>query len=322
MATPLWCSAFSPPEDRFMATQASNLYREIRSKASAAPLSELLQSLVILANDVKSREVEKWAKLELGGYIRDNPLMTNEVVVPEYRTVVGVWLDRYGRPLVLSNEDLTFVNEFRLRNGVAELEQLSKSSDRHTLSDPGHVAIIQEHLHVNVEFFTFGPQEVAGVLSNIRTRFIDMLGHLRDSAMQNGDQTVPEEMKNRLDLEGFHPLVIKHAGGLFADGHYRQAILDTYIALVDQVKSLSGRYDLDGTALMNTVFSPKTPKLSISTNVDEQLGFMWLFAGAVMGIRNPKAHAVTPNPDKQTTLEWLGFASVLFRILDGATKNP
>jgi Protein of unknown function (Hypoth_ymh) len=49
---------------------------------------------------------------------------------------------------------------------------------------------------------------------------------------------------------------------------------------------------------------------------------MWLFTGAVMGIRNPRAHAITPHPDKQTTLEWLGFASVLFRMLDGATRSP
>jgi uncharacterized protein (TIGR02391 family) len=160
-------------------------------------------------------------------------------------------------------------------------------------------------------------------LSNIRTRFIDQLGKLRDGLKYAAkDETVPEAMKNRLELEGFHALVIKHAGKLFADGHHRQAILDTYIALADPVKSLAGRYDLDGTSLMNTVFSPKTPKLSLSTDADEQLGFMWLFAGAVMGVRNLKAHAVTPHPDKQTTLEWLGFASVLFRVLDGATKNP
>ncbi len=73
---------------------------------------------------------------------------------------------------------------------------------------------------------------------------------------------------------------------------------------------------------MQTAFSANSPKLSVSKNVDERLGFMWLFTGAVMGVRNPKAHAITPHPDKQTTLEWLGFASVLFRVLDGATKTP
>jgi uncharacterized protein (TIGR02391 family) len=304
-------------------SHASTLYRELRAKASTAPLSELLQSLIILASEVINKEVEKWAKLELGGYLRDNPEMNNDVVVPEYRTVVGLWHDRYGRPLVINNPRLQFVNSYRLRNGVAELEQLSQEDGPHTLLDPGHTGIFREELNVDVDRIIFGSREVVGVLSNIRTRFIDQLSKLRDGLKSAArDEIVPEEMKNRLELEGFHPLVIKHAGKLFADGHYRQAILDTYIALVDQVKSLSGRYDLDGTSLMNTVFSPKTPKLSLSTDADEQLGFMWLFAGAVMGVRNPKAHAVTPHPDKQATLEWLGFASVLFRVLDGATKHP
>jgi uncharacterized protein (TIGR02391 family) len=301
----------------------STLYRELRAKAPTAPLTELLQSLVILAGDVQNREVEKWAKLELGGYVRDNPELNNDVVVPEYRTVAGIWHDRFGRPLIIDNPKLLFVNSYRLRNGVAELEELSQSDSPHMLLDPGLAKTFREELNVEVDRIIFGPREVVGVLSNIRTRFIDALSKLRDSVKSaGGDTNSPEEIKNTLELEGFHPLVIKHAGKLFEDGHHRQAILDTYIALTEQVKSLSGRYDLDGTGLMQTIFSPKAPKLSISTNFDEQMGFMWLFAGAVMGVRNPKAHAVTPHPDKQTTLEWLGFASVLFRVLDRATKNP
>jgi hypothetical protein len=248
----------------------STLYREVRAKASTAPLNELLQSLVLLAGEVKDKEVEKWAKLELGGYLRENPEMNNEVVVPEYRTVVGLWHDRYGRPLVIDDPKLHFVNSHRLRNGVAELEKLSQEDGPHTLLDPAHADILHKELGVDVDRIIFGPREVVGVLSNIRTRFIDQLSKLRDSLKSAAsDQVIPEDMKNRLDLEGFHPLVIKHAGKLFADGHYRQAILDTYIALVDQVKSLSGRYDLDGTSLMNTVFSLKTPKLSLSSDADE-----------------------------------------------------
>lgn len=306
-----------------MDSNTSTLYRELRAKASTAPLSELLQSLIILAADVKDREVEKWAKLELGGYLRGNPEMNQDVVVPEYRTIVGIWHDEFGRPLVINNPTLFFLNSTRLRNGVAELEKLSHSDTPHTMFDPGAAELFRTELNVQVDRMVFGSREVVGVLSNIRTRLVDAITSLRDSVKAvGGESNVPEDMKNRLEIEGFHPLVIKHAAKLFVDGHYRQAILDTYIGLTEQVKSLSGRYDLDGTGLMQTVFSAKTPKLSISNDVDEQLGFMWLFTGAVMGVRNPKAHAVTPHPDKQATLEWLGFASVLFRILDGATKNP
>jgi uncharacterized protein (TIGR02391 family) len=313
----------APPEVRFLEIHASTLYCELRANAPTAPLSELLQSLVILAAELNNEEIEKWAKLELGGYLPDNPKMNKDVVVPEYRSVVGLWHDLYGCPLVIDDPELQFVNSYRLRNGVAELEKLSQVNSLHMLRDPGFAKIFRKDLKVKVDRFIFGSQEVAGVLSNIRTRFIDQLGKVREGLkFAAKDEIVPGEIRNRLELEGFHPLVIRHAGKLFGDGHYRQAILDTYIALVHQVKSLAGKYDLDGTSLMTNVFSAKAPKLSISTNADEQLGFMWLFAGAVMGVRNPKAHAVTPHPDKQVTLEWLGFASALFRVLDGATKNP
>lgn len=123
---------------------------------------------------------------------------------------------------------------------------------------------------------------------------------------------------NIRDINIFHPLVIATAGNLFRDGYYRQAILDTYIMLIDQVKIKSGRKDLDGTGLVQTVFSPNNPLLKVSNNRDEQQGFMWLFSGAVMAIRNPKAHRMITQTDPQRTYEWLAFASVLLRVLDNA----
>jgi uncharacterized protein (TIGR02391 family) len=138
------------------------------------------------------------------------------------------------------------------------------------------------------------------------------------------DENDEEVQTNSLLLSDFHPIVKQTAGKLFIGGHYRQAILDTYIELVQSVKVKSAKYDIEGSSLMQTVFSANKPFLSISENADEQLGFMWLFSGAVMGIRNVKAHKVDEHPDKQTTLEYLGFPSLLFKVLDDsqAVKNP
>src|SRR5437870_1788745 len=133
---------------RSVENRRSMLYRELRAKASTAPLDELLQSLVLLAGEVNDKEVEKWAKLELGGYLRENPEMNKDTVVPEYRTVVGLWHDRYGRPLVIDNPKLQFVNPYRLRNGVAELEQLSQENGPHTLLDPDRAELFQKELSV------------------------------------------------------------------------------------------------------------------------------------------------------------------------------
>lgn len=129
------------------------------------------------------------------------------------------------------------------------------------------------------------------------------------------------ESDNSISLIKLHPLVQQTAGQLYKDGHYRQAILDTYIMLVEEVKKKSGRNDLDNTPLMQQVFSPKTPILRVSPDADEQQGFMWLYTGAVMGIRNPKAHRIIEQKDPQRALEWLSFASVLLRILDDSTNS-
>jgi Protein of unknown function (Hypoth_ymh) len=48
---------------------------------------------------------------------------------------------------------------------------------------------------------------------------------------------------------------------------------------------------------MQKVFSAKTPllrfnKLESQSDLDEQQGFQFLFSGAVMGLRNPRAHGL------------------------------
>jgi uncharacterized protein (TIGR02391 family) len=60
---------------------------------------------------------------------------------------------------------------------------------------------------------------------------------------------------------------------------------------------MSGLNSLDGWALMASVFSPKKSKLALNdlsgeTEKDEQAGFIYLFMGAVLALRNPRAHAI------------------------------
>jgi uncharacterized protein (TIGR02391 family) len=123
-------------------------------------------------------------------------------------------------------------------------------------------------------------------------------------------------------LDGFnlHPEVVKASGKLFLDGHYRQAVLDAFIALNNAVQAKSGRPDLDGTSLMQHVFAPKDSMLTVSDDKNEQLGALHLFTGAILGIRNPRAHTLDENDPKviDETLELLAFASFLFRQLDRA----
>ena len=56
------------------------------------------------------------------------------------------------------------------------------------------------------------------------------------------------------------------------------------------------------------------------SELDEQKGFRFLFQGAVIGIRNPKAHNVIVQKDQSKTLEYLSLISLLAKRTDEASR--
>lgn len=124
-----------------------------------------------------------------------------------------------------------------------------------------------------------------------------------------------------LTFSNLHPEVKKVSKGLFDDGHYSQAILEAYKAVVNAVKDVSGVKNRDGKPLMEFVFSINNPVIKLNnlqsqSEIDEQTGMMLLFSGAALGIRNPKAHDYVVQKDPIRTLEYLNFASLLLKRLD------
>lgn len=303
-----------------MKKNTKELYNELlEDLRTSKPLSKILPSVLLIAKKIGDADLEKWALLELNGYFSHNNALTKEVVVPDYRTVPGQYHDIHDRPLIIQDPKLQFVNEYRLRHGVSELEELQKSKGFLSFQDQSFIGLIKDHLDVEVHSFSFSPTSIIGILDGIRTALINKLMAIAKDVDEKDTKTGSKRIKSpseSISLFNLHPLVQNAAIQLFEDGHYRQAILDTYILIVETVKAKSGRHDLDGTALMQTVFSPKNPIVKISDDIDEQQGFMWMFCGAVMGIRNPKAHSIIPLTDSQRTLEWLYFASALFKALD------
>jgi uncharacterized protein (TIGR02391 family) len=124
-----------------------------------------------------------------------------------------------------------------------------------------------------------------------------------------------------LDL---HPEVARAVGRLFEDGHYANAVEDACKILDGLVKLRSGRSDKSGTELMQEVFSPKKPVLrfnDLQTDSDksEQQGMMYLYAGAMLALRNPRAHGVLRD-DAETALEYIAFVNLLAKTLDRAQR--
>jgi len=134
-----------------------------------------------------------------------------------------------------------------------------------------------------------------------------------------------KKQNNYFVLLNIHPEIKKVSEKLFSDTHYAPSILEAFKRINNLVKIKSGRSDLDGKSLMLTVFSLNNPILKFNDLVsqsdkDEQEGFMHLFAGAMLGIRNPKAHENIVQKDKYKALEYLVFASLLCRRLDETKK--
>jgi uncharacterized protein (TIGR02391 family) len=107
---------------------------------------------------------------------------------------------------------------------------------------------------------------------------------------------------------------------LFKEGHYADSILAAFKELNDQVKQEYLKHrgeELDGADLMRKAFSPNNPVFAFANQSTEsgkktQQGFMELFAGSMIGIRNPHAHEnLSLDPDGAKHLLYL--ASLLMK---------
>ncbi len=121
-----------------------------------------------------------------------------------------------------------------------------------------------------------------------------------------------------------HPEIGRAVTSLFESGHYANAVEDGCKVLDVLVKMRSGRHDLSGTDLMQVVFSPKNPVLRFSglqtdSEKSEQQGMMFLYAGAMLALRNPRAHGLLPDT-AESAIEYLGLVSLLAKALDRATR--
>ena len=144
-------------------------------RAEDEPLSRVLPVCRRIAVEIGDEDLARWTRLESVGYTADNPVMTQNTVVPEYRTVGGHWYDDCGRQLLLTDASMGFINETRLRHGVPELEGIATMPGTLTIPDPKGAEIIREHLDVVVTTFRFQPCAVTQVLSNIRLQLHDAL---------------------------------------------------------------------------------------------------------------------------------------------------
>lgn len=124
-----------------------------------------------------------------------------------------------------------------------------------------------------------------------------------------------------LAIQRLHPEIVKVSGPLFRDEHYSAAIFEACKAVNACVKKKSGLRLADGRDLMVRAFKEDDPIIKLNrgrsqSDRDEREGFKFLFMGAMVGIRNPKAHETFALSDANRALEYLAFASLLMRRVD------
>jgi uncharacterized protein (TIGR02391 family) len=123
-----------------------------------------------------------------------------------------------------------------------------------------------------------------------------------------------------------HSLIKQVSREHFVNGKYRSAILDALIQLEEMVKIKAkipkdkDGNELSGCSLMYRVFNPKRPilkwsRLERQNEIDELAGYSHIFAGVVLGIRNPKAHMIFEQRPLRA-LQLLTLASLLADLVE------
>jgi hypothetical protein len=181
-----------------------NGFERLQRIVEESPLSRSMPAVLSAATLIDCDELAAWTRLELIGYYSDNPAMTDAVVVPEYRAVAGNWYDDFGRMFLIDDANLNFVNQLRLRQGVAELEGFATATGPLAVREIDIAAIIRETLKVNVTTFEFPVQGVSQVLANIKVHALDRIAAEKSALAE----VVVPELKAEGELlqlrPGFH----------------------------------------------------------------------------------------------------------------------
>lgn len=172
-----------------------------------------------------------------------------------------------------------------------------------------------------VSNFTHSPsfksvEDIISVLRSAITRF-----KRNPDAAEQAKEKEPDQMNQVWGL--LHPSVVALAKPRFEAGHYAdavEAVLKEVNSAVKQLHKKAANEELDGAPLMRKAFTPNNPTivlddLTTETGRNVQQGHMDLFAGAMIGVRNPKAHGnivITP----ERAIHHFFLASLLFCKLD------
>lgn len=146
---------------------------------------------------------------------------------------------------------------------------------------------------------------------------------LEDTESSQGNPETFSDVVHALEL--LHPRIIAVSKSRFDSSHFADAVEASFKELNNRVKTWVFKQtskEYDGTDLMRVAINNKNPiiklcDLSTESGRNEQEGYGHIFAGSMLGIRNPKAHGNLTISEGRC-LQLLFLASLLMSKLDDA----
>jgi uncharacterized protein (TIGR02391 family) len=218
--------------------------------------------------------------------------------------------------------------EQNIKNSILEIFGPNSPEYGHILQDwyaiflPTHQVILSDYEEQSLR--SENQQRFQEKLPQTITMLEGFIQQLKEKRSEIGDDP-KVRAKTVFDQMELHSRIANVCTELYHDGHYRQAVLDGSIALENYVREKSRRHDLTGANLMRTVFSAKDPILAFNhlydqTDKDEQEGMMHLFEGAVLALRNPRAHDLSDD-SPELAFDYIALLSLLAKRLDNAERK-
>lgn len=157
-------------------------------------------------------------------------------------------------------------------------------------------------------------------LQSARALLESLMEEITEYGLENNDGSI--------DKECMHPDVDALSKKAMQADLYADAVERAFKAINSRVKKMvKGRVPAgdDGVKLMQEVFSASNPLIRLASDddpsgADVQRGYMFMFAGGMSAIRNPKAHD-NIEIDRNDALRKLYFASMLMYKLDEAEQK-
>ena len=149
---------------------------------------------------------------------------------------------------------------------------------------------------------------------------------VRLSYKHNDARSEPSGGYHPFDERDIHPKIQQVSKGLFDDGYFTQATFEAFKFIEKEVQKISSLSRDMGFKLMMKAFGKNDRKIMLNnltsmSDEDEQEGYRFMFAGGVLGIRNPRGHECDIRDTPDQCLDHLSFASLLLKKLEDSVKE-